>query len=378
MNFSLTLAMKQVAIILGTRPEIIKCAPVVEALKSSASLSPVLVSTGQHRELADLASEAFGLVPDINLELMTENQSPANLLGRALIELETTLQEISPVGCIVQGDTTSAAAGALSAFHQQIPIAHIEAGLRTYDLANPFPEEMYRKVVSNISTIHFCPTQNAKKNLENEAITENLHVVGNTVIDAAMLIKDRLESGEVSIEDKLKELIGSAKKVVLVTGHRRENYDGPLNNLCLALRQLVESDSDIHIVFPVHLNPNVKDVVFAELKEHPRIHLLSPVDYPSAIYLIKHCALIVTDSGGIQEEAPSFGTPVLITRKTTERPEGLSAGTSILTPLDNVEVLLKTAKEQLAKIGTRPFIPNPFGDGKSAGRIKSILEEQWT
>lgn len=370
--------MDKVVFILGTRPEVIKCAPVISALKSSEAFLPIVISTGQHRELSRLAFETCGIQPDVDLDLMEDNQSPAHVLGQALVKLEPVLQSIKPSGCLVQGDTATTLAGALSAFHQRIPVAHIEAGLRTYDFRNPFPEETYRSTVSRIASLHFCPTETAAENLRRESITENIFVVGNTVVDAALFMKEQVEKGLVEINPVLKNIVSGARQLILVTGHRRENYDEPLHNLCLAIRSLVDREPDVQVVFPVHLNPNIQAPVYAELNNHPRIHLIPPVDYPSAIYLIKNASLIITDSGGIQEEAPSFGTPVMVTRFATERPEGIDVGTSILTPLDDVENLIAVAQNILGQIGTRPFIANPFGCGNAALQIVEIIERVWT
>ena len=370
--------MKLIAIILGTRPEIIKLAPVIQALKDSGSFSPLVIFTGQHREMGYQAFKPFSITPDIDLQLMEDNQTPNSFLAKLLPALESVLKEKKPVGVIVQGDTTTALGGALCAFHLQIPVAHVEAGLRTHRLDSPFPEEMNRTVVSRIADLHFAPTKKAAANLANEGVTRHVHTVGNTVVDALLWTKSQLDAGALSIDEQVIRLGLETKRFVFVTGHRRENFDLPLRNLCAVLLQLTETFSALEIVYPVHLNPNVCQLVQRELRQKERIYLLAPVDHPTAVHLMKHAALIISDSGGIQEEAPSLQTMVLVTRATTEREEALEAGVAKLCPLERPAALYQTAVTLLlTKKSLTGSNINPFGDGTASKQILSILKKAW-
>lgn len=365
--------MDKIAIIVGTRPEIIKTAPVIEAIKAQARLVPYIIFTGQHDSMAEQAFNAFNISPDVNLSLMKENQSPNQLLGELLPALEKLLIQVRPLGVIVQGDTTSALGGALASFHLKIPLAHIEAGLRTFDFSSPFPEEMNRVLISKLSNLHFCPTLSAQNNLIKEGYKENIFVVGNTVVDALEKMKNIPPT-----DNQVKELISSTNKILLVTGHRRENFDRPLKNLCQCLVKLGEVISDLSIIYPVHLNPEVQKVANQELVNRKNIFLLPPVDYPSLLALIKQSSLIITDSGGIQEEAPSFGVRVLITRKFTERAEAVEAGCAEIVSLDNSEDIFNRALAELISPSLFPRTKkNPFGDGQAAKRIVEIIEKTW-
>ena len=369
--------MKKLAIILGTRPEIIKLAPVIIAFKESKLFSPLVISSGQHQSMAEQAFNAFGIVPDIKLDLMRANQTPVSFLGLLLPALEKILTEHKPAGVAVQGDTTTALGGALSAFHLKLPIAHVEAGLRTHDIYSPFPEEMNRLLVSRMTALHFCATEISKANLVAEGVTSGLHVVGNTVVDALLWMEQRITEGAVIIPQEISELIGKSKKLVLVTGHRRENFDEPLTNLCRCLKKLSEDVPEAHIVYPVHLNPNVQSTVFSELGKCDRVHLIAPLDYPAIVSLMRAASLIITDSGGIQEEAPTFGKKVLVTRTHTERPEAVTAGCSEVFPLDRPDKLLSRATELLSQQSAALKVKNPYGDGTSAKQIKTIVEQEW-
>ncbi len=365
-----------VAVIVGTRPEIIKCAPVVARLRATGGLRPVVLSTGQHEEMAEQAYRAFGLKPDINLGLMTANQTPLSLLGSLLPKLEAALKSIQPRGVIVQGDTTTALGGALAAFHLALPCAHIEAGLRTFERYAPFPEEMNRSLISVLGDLHFAPTTQAADNLRRAGITSGVYVTGNTVVDALLSVKQRMAEGGVVPDPAVHALPASGKKLVLVTGHRRENFDAPLEALCGVLKQVVHEHSDVEVVYPVHLNPRVRETVLRGLSDTKGVHLLPPVDYPTLVDLISRATLIVTDSGGIQEEAPSFGVPVIVTRVSTERNEAVAAGVAELIPLSEPSRL----RERIIHYITHPdrrTIPNPFGDGHAAERIVKLLNDSW-
>lgn len=366
--------MKKIAIIMGTRPEIIKIAPVIKELQSRNKFAITVIFTGQHDSMAEQAFASFCIKPDYNLALMQENQGSNELLGTLLPTLEKILNEISPCGVIVQGDTTSALGGALAAFYLKIPVAHIEAGLRTFNFSSPFPEEMNRVLISKLSTIHFCPTKLSSENLQNEGIKENTFIVGNTIVDALLEMRNKE-----SADDELKFILNTSDKILLVTGHRRENFDQPLKNLCQALIKLAENIPNLRILFPVHLNPQVQNTVYQELKNKKGIYLLAPLDYPSLLYVLKRSSLVITDSGGIQEEAPSFGVRVLITRTITERPEAVLAGCAEILSLDNSESIYQRTFEELNVPLSFPKITsNPFGDGRSAERIVKILEKSWS
>lgn len=371
--------MKKVAVICGTRPEIIKLAPIVRALEASGKLKPIIIATGQHEMMADQAFKVFSIEPEISLRLMLHEQTPSSFLGALLAPLEEALNDEAPVGAIVQGDTATTLGGAMTAFQCKIPVAHVEAGLRTHDLSSPFPEEMNRSVVSRIASIHFCPTQAAKANLEREGISENVMVTGNTVVDALQWVDKQLGAKKLELDPAITESKLEGKKFILVTGHRRENFDKPIRNLCEILKEIATQHEDISIVYPVHLNPNVFDVVFKELKKIPRIHLLPPVSYPGLVHLLKSCQFAITDSGGIQEEAPSFGKRLLVTRRHTERPEAIEAGCAELVDLlepkkviEKISSLIRSGSPSLSST------TNPFGDGHAAERIVKALEFSWS
>ncbi len=368
--------MRKIAIVAGTRPEIIKLAPVYLALKSQARKSqsqtePVWITTGQHQELAAQALAPFQIKPDVTLQAMTPGQSLNSLLSRLIESLSASFESLAPAQVVVQGDTTSALAATLAAFQQQIPVAHVEAGLRTYNLQSPFPEEANRQLISRLATLHFCPTERAARNLANEGITAGVHVSGNTIVDALEYMKALLINVPTSVDPLLSGII-KQDPFVLVTAHRRENFDDKLAYLCDSLLAALSQVPNLHIVLPVHLNPNVRGPVQQKLSQHPRLHLLEPVDYPSLLRLMDKAALIVTDSGGLQEEAPSFGKYVIVTRDTTERPELIDAGMGELCPLDSVHGLEKRIVACLARLKTTPTA-NPFGDGKSGMRIAARL-----
>ena len=366
-----------VAVIVGTRPEIIKCAPVIAKLRAMNGLRPVVLSTGQHEEMAEQAFRIFALKPDINLGLMTVDQTPLALLGALLPKLELALRSINPRGVVVQGDTTTALGGALAAYHLALPCAHIEAGLRTFERYAPFPEEMNRSLISVLGDLHFAPTTQAVENLRRVGVTSGVHLTGNTVVDALLEVRGRMERGELSADPTVTAVLNRNKKLILVTGHRRENFDAPLESLCRVLREVVSTHPEVEVVYPVHLNPRVRETVLRELQHTPGVHLLPPVDYPTLVELLARSTLIVTDSGGIQEEAPSFGVPVIVTRATTERNEAILAGVAELIPLSEPERLKTQMLKSIEASAPRKSLANPFGDGRAAERIAKLLNDSW-
>ncbi len=369
---------KRIAIVVGTRPEVVKCAPVIRALNSSPVFTPLVIFTGQHDTMAEQAFSSLGVAPDIRLNLMQKDQTPLSFLGLALNALEGCFKAENLYGVLVQGDTSSALAGALVAHHLQLPCGHIEAGLRTFLRYSPFPEEMNRTLISELSVLHFCPTEGARNNLLAQGVLHGLHTVGNTVVDALFFMREEIRTGRINIDPLVADICKKKAPLVLVTGHRRENFDGPIERLCNALIEIHAAYPECEIVYPVHLNPRVSSTVNKLLKDSPGITLLEPLDYPSLLALIEHATLVITDSGGIQEEAPSFGTPVLVTRESTERPEAIDTGAAKLTPLAEETALVTEAVTILKAPPARPLEPkNPFGDGKASSRIVEILTSEW-
>lgn len=359
--------------IVGTRPEAIKMAPVVlELNKHSDKFDHILVSTAQHRKMLDQVFEAFGIQPDIDLDLMRPDQSLCDFASRSLETLGQIFSHKKPDMVLVQGDTTTVMSATLAAFFQRIPVGHVEAGLRTFDRHNPFPEEVNRRIVSASADLHFVPTKRSENNLLNEGFEkESIFLTGNTIVDALQIMP---VSGPFENET-LRTIPFSGRRILMVTAHRRENHGAPLTDICKALRILAERFSDIEIVYPVHLNPNVCRVVKEQLGHCPRIHLVEPLAYPDLLRLISRSHLILTDSGGIQEEAPSFHKPVLILRETTERPEVVDVGVGQLVGTD-ADFIVARASELLINQGAYTEMsnkPNPFGDGLAAQRIIQII-----
>jgi len=366
--------------ILGTRPEAIKLAPVINIFKGSNKFEVKVCSTGQHREMLKQVLDFFNIVPDFELDVMRDNQSLFGATKRILSGLEDVLEQFKPDLIFVQGDTTTAFVGALAGFYKKIEVAHIEAGLRSFDKYSPYPEEINRKLVGTIADYHFAPTKKAVDNLLEENIKNNVYLVGNTVIDALHLglkiIKNNADlDAEIAAFFSSKFQIQNSK-LILVTAHRRESFGRAFENICLALKEIADDFSDIDIVYPVHMNPNVRKTAFDMLSKTENIHLIEPLDYPKLIWLMDKSYMVVTDSGGIQEEAPSLGKPVLVIRDVTERTEGIEAGTAKLVGTDkrkiveNITLLLnnKDAYEKMAKA------TNPYGDGNSSSRIMKIIE----
>jgi UDP-N-acetylglucosamine 2-epimerase (non-hydrolysing) len=362
--------MKRVLSIFGTRPEAIKLAPVIlEVQKHHDRFENMVCVTAQHREMLDQVLEWFEIVPDHDMNLMKPNQSLAEFAGRALLAIGGLLEDLRPDIILVQGDTSTAMIAALGAFYRRCPVGHIEAGLRTRDRYNPFPEEINRRIVGSLATFHFAPTMQAADALKAEQVRdENIFVTGNTVVDALLMTVQR------PVNLKL-DFSLAGKRLILVTAHRRESFGAPFESLCSALRDIADRNTDVEIVYPVHLNPNVREPVMRILSEHRQIHLLEPLRYEQFAHLMAQAYLILTDSGGIQEEAPVLGKPTLVMRETTERPEAVAAGTARLVGTDRarivgaVESLLHNEKEYLAMAQAG----SPFGDGHAAERIAKIL-----
>jgi UDP-N-acetylglucosamine 2-epimerase (non-hydrolysing) len=365
----------KIIVCFGTRPEAIKMAPVIKELKKQKIDFKVCV-TAQHREMLDQVLDFFEIIPDYDLNLMQPNQSLNQLSANILKEIDRVLEKEHPELVLVQGDTTSAAMISLAAFHRQINVGHIEAGLRTYNKAAPFPEEINRQLTARISDFHFAPTIRAKNNLLNEGIPkEDIHVTGNTVVDALHWAILKLKKYPL-IEEilKIKSLLNPNKILILITGHRRENFGKGLSNLCEAILKLSERE-DIEVVFPVHLNPNVSKPVHQLLGNKTNIHLISSVTYPTILWLMQQCSLIISDSGGIQEEAPTFKKPVLVTREFSERMEGVKAGFSILVGTDKNKIV-EEANRLLNFYPEFLENENPYGDGQAAFNIVEILSSQ--
>jgi len=363
----------RVAFVAGTRPEAIKLAPVLLLMRDEPeTFCPVLVATAQHRLMLDQVLELFDLQPDYDLDVMQPDQSPLEVAAGVLSRLQSALARERPGLLIVQGDTTSTFAGALAAFYLRIPVAHVEAGLRTYDRGQPFPEEINRRLVSVLSDWHFAPTPQAQSNLLAEGVPpERIFVTGNTVVDALLMIVNR---PALFLPKFLHELAPS-QRVLLVTVHRRENWGEPLRHICGALRTLTQRFPDAVIVFSVHLNPNVRSVVRAELQDTPGIHLLDPLEYHTFVHLMARSYLILTDSGGIQEEAPSLGKPVLVLRQVTERPEGVEAGVLRVVGTNESNIVAEATRLLSDEAAYRSMAKaaNPYGDGRAAERIVDIL-----
>ncbi len=361
--------------VIGTRPEAIKMMPVVKTLQHRSDLfEHVLVSTAQHREMLDQVFQAFDVTPDLDLQLMQPNQSLGGFAAKALGQLFELFGELDPHVVLVQGDTTTVTMAGLAAFYQNIAVGHVEAGLRSFDVRNPFPEEMNRKVAGCVATLHFAPTELSRRNLMREGIpVENIFVTGNTVVDALKMlpIADRFE------DDTLNALALENKRLMLVTAHRRENHGEPLQNICEALQRLTRRFPDLQIVFPVHLNPNVSDLVNRQLKDISNICLVNPASYNDLRKLMELSYLILTDSGGIQEEAPSFNKPVLILRDTTERPEIIQCGAGRLvgTNADRITDEASRLLNDSYAYTAMTMVENPFGDGQAAERIALVLQE---
>lgn len=354
--------------IFGTRPEAIKMCPLVKELEQNENIENIVCVTGQHRQMLDQVLEIFKVRPDYDLKLMKERQTLTTITTDVLLNLEKLLQEVKPDIVLVHGDTTTSASAALAAFYQQIPVGHVEAGLRTYDIYSPFPEEMNRKIITQIAELYFAPTENNRSNLLKENISRNIFVTGNTVIDAFQYtVKDNYKFKN----EVLQKLKFEGSKFILMTAHRRENLGVPLINICNAVKRIVSENPDIHVVYPVHLNPAVRETVYSVLKDVDRIHLTDPIDVEDMHNVMSRSFLIMTDSGGLQEEGPHFGIPVVVLRTETERPEAVEAGTVVVAGTEEQKIYdiasrLITNKKEYDKMA---HAINPYGDGQASKRI---------
>ncbi len=366
---------RKIAVVVGTRPELIKMSPVYLALRAEPGTSVTLVATAQHREMLDQVCAAFGIVPDVDLDLMRPNQTLAEITGRVTGGVQKVLADLRPDAVLVHGDTTTCLCSALAAFYERIPVGHVEAGLRTYDFDGPWPEEMNRRLTDPICRWCFAPTPRAAENLRRERIPEpNIHIVGNTVVDALLLGLDRIRGDRPSVPGLPEEAIAD-RRLILVTGHRRESFGPPFRELCEALREIVALHPDVVLVYPVHLNPNVQRPVNEILGGQERIHLIRPLPYLPFVHLLDRCHLVVTDSGGIQEEAPSLHKPVLVTRAATERPEAVEMGMARLVGTSREAIVSETSRllDEPSAYRAMARGVNPYGDGKAAERIVRIL-----
>ena len=365
--------MLKVMTVFGTRPEAIKMAPVVKALEAAPDMEAIVTVTAQHREMLDQVLHLFSITPDYDLNIMSAGQTLYDVTTKALLGLKDVLEEAKPDVVLVHGDTTTTFAGALAAFYQEIPVGHVEAGLRTGNIYSPFPEEMNRKLTGSLTTYHFSPTSSAEKNLLKENISsEHLYVTGNTVIDA---LRTTVKEGYHFEEELLNSLDYEQKRIILVTTHRRENLGEPMRHVYRAIRRLVHEFDDIEVVFPVHRNPKVRSIVAEELGDTERVHLIDPLEYEPFANLMARSYLLMTDSGGIQEEAPALGKPVLVLRNTTERPEAVTAGTVKLVGTDEEAVFMTARRLLLDKeaYASMANSVNPYGDGEASRRIIEAL-----
>lgn len=377
--------MKKILIVFGTRPEAIKMVPLIKEFKKYNDFEVKICVSAQHRQMLDQVLNLFEIKPDYDLDIMKTNQDLYDISSRVLLGMREILKDFCPNVVLVHGDTTTSFVGALAAFYQKIKIGHVEAGLRTNDLYSPFPEEANRQITGVLADFHFAPTQSAKQNLIKEGKNSNFIIVtGNTVIDALFLMIDKIEKN-VNLRDEITSNLmskysnfGSERKFILVTGHRRENFGDGFLNICDALKNIAQNNPEIDIVYPVHLNPNVQKPVREILSNLSNVYLIDPLEYEKFVYLMSKSFFIITDSGGIQEEAPSLGKPVLVTRDTTERPEALQSGAVKLVGT-NKNIIIKEAqnlilqKDEFEKMSKAN---NPYGDGKASERIVEFLKER--
>lgn len=368
--------------IFGTRPEAIKMAPLVKALNAAEGIDAKVCVTAQHREMLDQVLDLFEIVPEYDLNIMKPGQSLYDVTTNILLGLKPILEEFKPDLVLVHGDTSTTLSASLAAFYQQIPVGHVEAGLRTGNLSSPWPEEGNRKLTGAITKLHFAPTQTSQQNLLNEAVTaDDIVITGNTVIDALLQVVDKVKTDTAlisTLKAKFPEL-DETKKLILVTGHRRESFGGGFERICEALVEIATAHPDTQILYPMHLNPNVREPVNRILKNVDNVHLIEPQDYLPFVYLMNQAHIIVTDSGGVQEEAPSLGKPVLVMRDTTERPEAVEAGTVKLVGTDKARIvsevnnLLTNAQEYQSMSRAH----NPYGDGKACERIVAKIKQHF-
>lgn len=364
--------------VIGTRPEAIKMAPLILSLANDNQFNSRVCVTAQHREMLDQVLDLFDIIPEFDLNIMKKGQSLTDVTAAILLGLKDVFAEFKPDFVLVHGDTATTFAATLSAYYHQIPVAHIEAGLRTGNIYSPWPEEANRKLTGALAALHFAPTQLSEKNLMREGIDpSNIHVTGNTVVDALTEVVEKLNSSE-KLKDEFSkqfDFLSAARKIILVTGHRRESFGDGFENICQALAQVAKKFPDVDIVYPVHLNPNVREPVNRLLADVGNIYLIEPLDYLPFVYLMNRSYIILTDSGGIQEEAPSLGKPVLVMRNTTERPEAVDAGTVKLVGTE-VEAIVSNLTILLTNSDvyqSMSFAHNPYGDGKTCQRILAAL-----
>lgn len=371
--------MIHVAVFVGTRPEGVKMAPVVQALRTDPHFCCTLVSTGQHREMLQLALADFGLEPDLDLAVMQPDQTLASLSSRLFERVDEALRNLEPDWVLVQGDTTTVMVASLCAFYRGIPVGHVEVGLRSHDLQAPFPEELNRRVAGMVSGLHFAPTAGAAANLAAEGVPERqVLITGNTGIDALLQTAAQIRREPPALPDEVADFLATHERFVLITGHRRENFGAGFQNICSAISALAEMHRDVGFLYPVHLNPRVRGPVYEIVSGHGNVLLTDPLDYRRFVHLMDRCHLLLSDSGGVQEEAPSLGKPVLVMRDVTERPEGITAGCAELVGasadriVDRVTALLTDVRTYRRMAQAR----NPYGDGKASRRIADALAGQ--
>ncbi len=370
--------MKKILIVFGTRPEAIKMAPLVKAFQKAPNLTVKVCVTAQHREMLDQVLHFFEIIPDYDLDLMKPNQNLFTITSEVLLHMKGVLEDFNPDYVFVHGDTTTTMSTALASYYHGAKVCHVEAGLRTYDKWSPFPEEMNRQIAGRIADLHFAPTATSQNNLLGEGVgQQNIVVTGNTVIDALFESVNRVKELQDNPEiNHLKSIIKQGKKIVLVTGHRRENFGEGFLNICHALNEISSSDPDVQIIYPVHLNPNVQKPVKEVLGGNKNIDLIAPLSYPAFVWLMDRSDLIITDSGGVQEEAPSLGKPVLVMRNTTERPEAVEAGTVLLVGT-NRKVIVEEALDLLSnpeRYQKMSHLHNPYGDGHACEKIVEFIK----
>lgn len=358
--------------VFGTRPEAIKMAPLVQELASRPEFESLCCLTGQHRQMLDSVMEIFHLKAQYDLNIMERQQTLSSITTKTLLGMERVLTEAEPDLILVHGDTSTTFAGALAAFYHKVPVGHVEAGLRTYDKYSPFPEEMNRTLVGDIATLHFAPTRANAENLRRESVQGEIFITGNTVIDA---MKTTVRPDFVFEDETLNRLDFPEKQVITLTCHRRENYGAPMEAILTAVRTIVEENPNVEVVYPVHLSPVVQDCAHRLLGDHPRIHLIAPLDVAQMHNLMARSYLVLTDSGGLQEEAPALGKPVLVLRRETERPEAIAAGTAKLAGVETEPIIALTQEllqggEAYARMA---HAVNPYGDGKACGRIADAI-----
>ena len=358
--------------VFGTRPEAIKMAPLVKELASREEIESICCVTAQHREMLDSVLEVFDLRPDWDLDIMTPRQTLSTITSKCLTGMDEAIEKLKPDMILVHGDTSTTFAGALSAFYHQVPVGHVEAGLRTYDKYSPYPEEMNRKLVTAIADLYFCPTENNRENLRREAVTEGVFVTGNTVIDA---LKTTVREDYVFATEELNALPYGSKKIILVTCHRRENYGQPMEDIMSALAHIARTHADVELVYPVHLSPVVQECAKKHLSGIENVHLIAPLAADEMHNLMARCYLVLTDSGGLQEEAPALGKPVLVMRRETERPEAVESGTVKLAGVkyDDIVRMAGELIDDPAAYAAMAHAVNPYGDGNACRRIADAI-----